>query len=174
VLGYGEPGKIAPSESRKKVSNQKANLKAVVLLQEYQTLATKALDGRVVMSRVPGEMMTYRLHANMDRPSEFSLGNFQIRIVPLAWNHSLNELSLAIHLDRHHGDYQQLVESIGDWNLTGRVQAMENQTFQWRSGAKHTFMDKVGNALLTLEFADPTSASSAAELARRRSAEMLK
>lgn len=174
VLGYGEAGMIAPSESRRKVSNHRAKLNIVLLLQEYIPLATTALDGRVDKNWVAGEMTTYRLHAKMDQPQEFSMGNYQIRMVPIAWNRSFGELRLAIHLDRHHGNSQQLVESIGDWTLTGKVQAVDNDTYHWLTSATHTFSDQFGNSLLKLEFVDPKSVSSAAGLAKRPAAGVLK
>ena len=138
LRAYGEPTRITPYVDRGPKVLLSGKVQITLKIHEFSRGKNSSLM----------EANTYRLNNNIEKKSEFNLGNSLVIVKPLAWNRQTNDYKLQLSFSRLYGDFNQLREHIGDVTVSGKLDKISKDTFVFKGMARKKFQDAFGKPVL--------------------------
>lgn len=132
------------------LSSDAIRVKVPLKMTVYEPIVVKNQEGIRRVEHKALAAIRYNFKATIDRSNHFYVNDYHVETIPQKWDSVTKDWTVEVNFFRRYGEGQELEEAVGSMTVRGKLDGAR-RLYTLQGKAKHTFNDKSGKPLLSVE-----------------------
>jgi hypothetical protein len=127
-----------------------ARVRILVKVTPFEKVIVQSPRGIQTYTFKPGQEIVHTLRARINRPNHFYFGEWHVSSTPLSFRKDTKQYRVRLNFQKIYGAAANLEESIGDIEVAGVLQPVEDGMFNLVASERMLFKDLEGQPKLNI------------------------